>query len=66
MDELVKMVADKVGLPHDKAQMAVQVVIDQLKKQAPALSSQIDSLVSGGGGLGGLASGLGGLMGGQK
>jgi hypothetical protein len=66
MDELVKMVADKVGLPHDKAQMAVQVVIDQLKKQAPALSSQIDSLVSGGGGLGGLARGLGGLMGGQK
>ena len=67
MDELIKLVSDKVGLPPDKAQMAVQVVVNHLKGKAPALSGQLDSLLSGGaGGLGDVASGLGGLMGGKK
>ena len=65
MDEIVNLVAQKVGLPADKAQMAVSVILNYLKSKAPALAGPLDNLLAGGdgsgGGLGDLASGLGGL-----
>ena len=68
MDELIRLLSDKVGLTPDKAQMAEQVVLGHIKGKAPALSSQLDGLMSGGAasGLGGVASSLSGLMGDKK
>ena len=69
MDELVTLISDKVGIPPDKAQMAVQLVMTHIKGKAPALSSQLDALVGGttsGSGLGDVAGKLGGLMGGNE
>lgn len=66
MNELVNMVAQKVGLPQDKAQMATETVLNFLKgKLPPAIASQIDSVVGGGGGggLGDVAGKLGGMLG---
>ena len=66
MDELIKLVTEKVGLSPDKAKMAVDVVVNHIKSKAPALSGQLDGLLKGGaGGLGSAASGLGGLLGKQ-
>ena len=64
MDELIKLVSDKVGLPPDKAKMAVDVVMNHIKSKAPALSGQLDGLMQGGGGLGSAVSGLAGAAGG--
>ncbi len=72
MDEIVQQVAQRAGIPEDKARMAVQVVIAQLEKRLPApLASQLGNYLgtggSGGAGggpdLGGLTKGLGGLFG---
>jgi hypothetical protein len=65
MNELVNMVAQKVGLPQDKAQLATETVLNFLKgKLPPAIASQIDSVVGGGGGgLGDMAGKLGGMLG---
>ena len=50
MDELIKLVSKKTGLPEDKAKVAVQVVVDFLKKKLPApVAGQIDSVLKGGG-----------------
>jgi hypothetical protein len=68
MDELVKLVTDKVGISPDQAQKAVTVVMGFLKNKLPApLADQLDKVVAGGaGGTGGLAgaaeSALGGLF----
>lgn len=64
MDELVKMVAQKTGLPDDKARMAVQTVIDYLKKKLPGpVAGQIDNVLKGGGSVADVAKGLGGMLG---
>lgn len=65
MDELVKMVSQKTGLPDDKARMAVQTVVDYIKKKLPGpVAGQIDSVLQGGGGgLADAAKNLGGMMG---
>jgi hypothetical protein len=65
MDELVKLVASKLGVTEDKAKVAVEVVAGFLKKNLPApLVSQIDAVLGGSGGLAdkakGLLKGLGG------
>ena len=58
MDELVKMVASRTGIPEDKARMAVELVVQHLKGKLPGpLGSQLDAAISGGGG------GLGGMLG---
>ena len=41
MDELIKLLSDKVGLTPDKAQVAVQLVLSHIKGKAPALSGQL-------------------------
>jgi hypothetical protein len=67
MDELVKLVSDKVGISEDVAKQAVEVVVGYLKDKLPApVAGQIDGLLGGAGGakeLGGLSKGLGGLLG---
>ena len=63
--ELVRMVAEKTGISEDKARTAAETVIGYLKDKMPAaVSSQLDSAVSGGGGsVGRMAEGLGGKFG---
>ena len=63
MDELVKIVSQKTGLPQDQAKAAALAVIDFLKQKLPApISSQIDGLL-GGSAAGDVAKTLGGLFG---
>lgn len=50
MDELIKLVADKTGIPADTAKTAVTTVIGFLKDKLPApLASQLDGLTGSGG-----------------
>jgi hypothetical protein len=66
MDELIKLVASKTGLPPEAAKLAVDTVLQFVKARLPApLASQIDAVIAGGGGLGqagDIAKGLGGLF----
>jgi uncharacterized protein (DUF2267 family) len=62
VDDLIKLVSQKAGIPTDKAQTAVTTVLDFLKeKLPPQYASQLDRLVSGGGG--DIAGSIGGLFG---
>jgi hypothetical protein len=66
MDELVKLVVQKTGLPEATARTAVQTVIDYLKKKLPApVGGQIDAILQGGGssGMGDVAKNIGGMLG---
>lgn len=68
MNEIIQLLIEKTGLPEDKAAAAVETVVGFLKEKLPApLSSQIDSLISGGTGitdkLGGLGATLSGMFG---
>jgi hypothetical protein len=67
MNALISQVVQRTGLSEDKAQAAVETVVNFIKERAPAgLSGQIDSLVSGGegsGSAGGVASKIGGMLG---
>ncbi len=68
MDELVKMVADKVGISEAQAKQAVEIVLSFLKDRLPdSMAGQLDAVVdgdlSGLGDLGDLAGGLGGMFG---
>jgi uncharacterized protein (DUF2267 family) len=69
MDELVKLVTDKVGISPDQAQKAVTVVMGFLKERLPApLAGELDKVLAGGtsgsaGAVAGAAeSALGGLF----
>lgn len=80
VDELVRHVAAKAGIPEDKARMAMQsgaeFMADRLPPQYGAMLRQFTQTgdlpggaggAGGGlGGLGGLAGGLGGMFGGGK
>jgi uncharacterized protein (DUF2267 family) len=60
MDELVKLVAKKVGISEDQARQAVTVVVGFLKERLPApLAGQIDGAINNPG----VAGALGGLFG---
>ena len=65
MDELIKLVSEKTGLPEDKARQATETVIGYLKDNLPdPIAGQIDKALSGGGvDVEGLAKGLGGMLG---
>jgi uncharacterized protein (DUF2267 family) len=65
MDELVELVAKKVGISKDQAQQAVETVIGFLKDKLPEpLAGQLEGALKGDlGGLSDLAGGLGGLFG---
>jgi hypothetical protein len=47
MNEIVQLVSQKTGIPADKAQQAVEVVISHLKDRLPApIASQLNQFVS--------------------
>ncbi len=59
MEELIKMVSEKTGLSEEKSKVAIETVLDYLKDKLPApIAGQIDSVLEGGGGLGGVVGGL--------
>lgn len=66
MDELVKLVSQKTGLPTEMATTAVEAVVGYLKGKLPApVAGEIDGILAGGQaakGLGGIANNLGGLL----
>ena len=46
MDELVKAVSEKTGLPEAQARKAAEAVVDFLKEKLPApLASQVDAVI---------------------
>jgi hypothetical protein len=68
MDEMIKTVAEKVGIGEDKAKLAVETVIGMLKDKLPAPAQTALETVLGGtgsaadaakGALGGIAGKLG-------
>ena len=68
MDELIKRVGEKAGLPPDRARAAVDAVLSFLKEKLPGpIGSHLDGVLGGGGGGGGIVDevkkGLGGLFG---
>jgi hypothetical protein len=70
MDELIKLVSEKTGIPKATAKTAVETVLGFLKDKLPEpFGSQLDALVEGGAGVGDLgamgniAGALGGLFG---
>ncbi len=67
MDELIKLVSQKTGLPQDKAKVAVDTVVNFIKsKLPPAIAGQVDAVLAGGNVQDNLTKGLGGLLGGKK
>jgi hypothetical protein len=67
MDELIKLVSQKTGLPQDKAKIAVDTVVNFLKtKLPPGIAGQLDAVLKGGSLPDDLPKGLGGLLGGKK
>ena len=72
MDELVKQVVAKTGLPEEQARQAAEVVVSFLKEKLPEpIAGQIDAVLGGSAGdisgmaeqASGLVGGLGGLLG---
>ena len=65
MDELIKQVTAKAGISEDQARKAVSTVLDFVKTRLPApIASQVENAISGGGGgVGDIASKVGGLLG---
>lgn len=52
MEQIVKLVAEKLNLPEDTARQAVTLVLGQLKEHFPQpIAGQIDALMSGSAGL---------------
>jgi hypothetical protein len=71
--EVAGLVAKKVGIPVDKAEQAVDVVLNFVKqKLPPAVAGELDAVLAGnvdlsdGIGLDDAAGLLGGLLGGKK
>jgi hypothetical protein len=51
MNELVQQICSRTGIAQDQAQTAVKTTVDFLKQRLPApVSSQLDNMVSQGGG----------------
>jgi hypothetical protein len=60
LEELVKLVSRKIGIPEDQAKLAVETVVGFLKQKLPApIAGQIDAALSNPG----ITQGLGGLFG---
>lgn len=62
MEEIVKLVSQKTGLPEAQAKLAVDTVLGFLKTKLPQpLAGQLDGLLAGGGTPGGGTPDLGNL-----
>jgi len=69
MDELIKLVSQKTGLPTETAKTAVETVVGFLKKKLPApIASQIDGVLGGvsAKGVEDVGKKLGGILGKKK
>ena len=71
MDELIAAIAEKTGLPVEKAKDAAQAALDFIKEKLPdPIASQIDGFLSGNAGgisdaIGGVTDKLKGMLGGD-
>jgi len=64
MDELLKTLSEKTGLPEDKARMAADTVINFIESKLPAsVSGQLDGALTGQGNSGSITDRLGGILG---
>ncbi|GAP15868.1 hypothetical protein LARV_03662 [Longilinea arvoryzae] len=64
MDELVKLVSKKTGIPEQTARVAVETVLNFIKQKLPApIAGQIDALLKGESQGGDVLKGLGDLLG---
>ena len=76
MEDLIKLVQEKTGIPRDKAEMAVETVLDYLDDVLPEpYGGHLKEMITSGnlddlgdmlgnlGDLGDIAGGLGGLLG---
>jgi uncharacterized protein (DUF2267 family) len=69
MDEIVKLVSERVGISEDQASQAVELIVGQLKDRLPGpLGDQLEGALNGGGGdgdgdAGDALKGLGGRLG---
>ena len=66
--QLIQQISQRVGIPPEKAEAAVDTVVGYLKQHLPGpVGSQLDKVVSGeeatGGGLSQAAQNLGGMLG---
>ena len=52
MNDLIKQIVEKTGIPADKAQQVLGVVSGFVKQKFPAIGGQIDSVLGTGGGQG--------------
>jgi hypothetical protein len=70
MDELIKVVSARTGLPPETAKQAAEAVLGFLKDKLPEpIASQLEGLIGGGDAsnlLGGLPGGLGDMLGGKR
>lgn len=63
MDQLVSMISEKFGLPADKAEEVIGMVINFVGDKLPTpIASQVTGLLDGGGMAGGAADAVGGVM----
>jgi hypothetical protein len=63
MDELIKSLSEKTGLPEDKARMAADTVVNFIKSKLPSsVAGQVDNALTGQGGSS-LTDKLGGILG---
>ncbi len=68
MDEIVKQVVERTGMPEDQVRGVVVVVIEEIKKRLPEpIAAQVDGVLASGSGdvIGQAGQMLGGLFGKQ-
>lgn len=66
MNDLIQQIVQRTGLPEDKVQQVVSMVLDHVKGKLPdSVSSHLDSLMAAAGssGAGSILSGLGNMLG---
>jgi hypothetical protein len=47
MEELIKMVTQKVGISESQAKSAVETIVSFLKDKMPAIGGQVESFIKG-------------------
>jgi hypothetical protein len=65
MEELIKQVTAKAGISEDQARSAISTVLDFVKARLPEpIAGQVDNVIGGGGGVGGVAGDIADKVGG--
>ena len=63
MDELAKLISEKVGISEAQAKAAIEMVLNHLQERLPGPSASLMDGVVSGGGLASAAGALGGILG---